>query len=89
MGKLINMPKKLEPFAFRGFGTPQAHWAAESMIARLAHALQLDPADVRRRNIYREGDRESTGSVLPAGVSALPVLERCIAEAAQRFGLRS
>jgi CO/xanthine dehydrogenase Mo-binding subunit len=71
--------------AFRGFGTPQAHWAAESMIARLAHALQLDPAEVRRRNIYREGDRESTGSVLPAGVSALPVLERCIAEAAHRF----
>jgi CO/xanthine dehydrogenase Mo-binding subunit len=71
--------------AFRGFGTPQAHWAAESMIARVAHALELDPADVRRRNIYREGDRESTGSVLPAGVSALPVLERCVAEAAHRF----
>ncbi len=71
--------------AFRGFGTPQAHWAAESMIARLAHALGLDPADVRRRNIYREGDRESTGSVLPKGVSALPVLDRCVAEAAHRF----
>jgi CO/xanthine dehydrogenase Mo-binding subunit len=71
--------------AFRGFGTTQAHWAAESMIARIADELQLDPGDVRRRNIYREGDRESTGSVLPAGVSALPVLERCIAEAAHRF----
>lgn len=67
--------------AFRGFGTPQAHWAAESMIARVAHALELDPTDVRRRNLYREGDTEATGNVLPAGVSALPVLERCLEEA--------
>jgi CO/xanthine dehydrogenase Mo-binding subunit len=67
--------------AFRGFGTPQAHWAAESMIARVAHALELDPADVRRRNLYREGDTEATGNVLPAGVSAVPVLERCLEEA--------
>ncbi|HEY4439541.1 MAG TPA: xanthine dehydrogenase family protein molybdopterin-binding subunit, partial [Candidatus Elarobacter sp.] len=71
--------------AFRGFGTPQAHWAAESMIARLAHALGLDPADVRRRNLYREGDREATGNVLPRGVSVIPVLERCLAEKERRF----
>ncbi|MBV9439988.1 MAG: molybdopterin-dependent oxidoreductase, partial [Candidatus Eremiobacteraeota bacterium] len=66
--------------AFRGFGTPQAHWAAESMIARIAHALELDPAEIRRRNLYREGDREATNSVLPRGVSVIPVLERCIEE---------
>ncbi|GAC1405468.1 MAG: hypothetical protein NVSMB64_10380 [Candidatus Velthaea sp.] len=71
--------------AFRGFGAPQAHFAAESMIARVAHALALDPSDVRRRNLYREGDREATGHVLPAGVSAHAVLERCIMESAARF----
>lgn len=71
--------------AFRGFGGPQAHFAAESMIARVAHALALDPLDVRRKNLYREGSRNSSGTVMPAGVSAVPVLERCIAEAAQRF----
>ncbi len=54
------------------------------MIARIAHALELDPADVRRRNLYREGDTEATGSVLPAGVSALPVLERCLEAARAR-----
>jgi CO/xanthine dehydrogenase Mo-binding subunit len=75
--------------AFRGFGTPQAHWAAESMIARIAHALEIDPADVRRKNLYREGDTEATGSVLPAGVGALPVLDRCAAEAASRFTPRA
>jgi CO/xanthine dehydrogenase Mo-binding subunit len=71
--------------AFRGFGTPQAHWAAESMVARLAHALGLDPGAVRLRNLYREGDREATGNVLPPGVSVVPVLERCVAEKERRF----
>jgi CO/xanthine dehydrogenase Mo-binding subunit len=75
--------------AFRGFGTPQAHWAAESMITRIAHALEIDPVDIRRKNLYREGDTEATRSVLPRGVSALPVLERCVAEAAARFGART
>jgi CO/xanthine dehydrogenase Mo-binding subunit len=71
--------------AFRGFGAPQAHFAAESMITRIAHALEIDPVDIRRKNIYREGDIESTRGVLPRGVSALPVLERCAAEALARF----
>jgi CO/xanthine dehydrogenase Mo-binding subunit len=70
--------------AFRGFGVPQAHFAAESMIARTAHALGLDPLDVRRRNLYREGSREATGCVIPAGVSTHAVLERCVEEAMRR-----
>jgi CO/xanthine dehydrogenase Mo-binding subunit len=74
--------------AFRGFGTPQAHWAAESMITRIAHALEIDPADIRRKNLYREGDTEATGNVLPRGVSALPVLERCADEMRARFARR-
>ncbi len=71
--------------AFRGFGTPQAHWAAESMVARLAEALGIDPVELRRKNLYREGDREATGNVLPAGVSTVAVLERAHAEAEQRL----
>ena len=72
--------------AFRGFGAPQAQFAAEIMVTRLAHALGLDPAELRRRNIYREGSIEPTNEPLPAGVSALPVLERCIAEAREHLG---
>ena len=56
--------------AFRGFGAPQAHFASEIMITRLAHELGLDPVDIRRRNIYREGGIEPTGHPLPAGVIA-------------------
>ena len=71
--------------AFRGFGSPQAHFAAESMIARVAEALALDPLEVRRKNLYREGSVNASGSVMPRGVSAVPVLDRCIAEAAHRI----
>ena len=66
--------------AFRGFGAPQAQFAAEGMVDRLAAALGMDPLELRRRNLYREGDLEPTGQPLPAGVSALPVFERCVAE---------
>jgi CO/xanthine dehydrogenase Mo-binding subunit len=72
--------------AFRGFGAPQAQFAAEIMMTRLAHALGMDPAELRRRNIYREGSLEPTQNPLPEGVSALPVLERCVEEAVTRLG---
>jgi CO/xanthine dehydrogenase Mo-binding subunit len=71
--------------AFRGFGAPQAQFAAEIMVTRLAHALGMDPVELRRRNIYREGSVEPTQQPLPAGVGALPVLERCAAEARSRL----
>lgn len=67
--------------AFRGFGSPQAHFAAESMVTRLAHALGLDPNDVRRKNLYREGSIESTGRPLPPGVTIREVFDRCLREA--------
>lgn len=72
--------------AFRGFGAPQAQFAAESMVDRLAETLHLDPVEVRRRNIYREGSLEPTQQPLPFGVSAGAVLERCVREATDRLG---
>ena len=71
--------------AFRGFGAPQAQFASEIMVTRLAHALGIDPVEMRRINIYREGSLEPTQNPLPEGVSALPVLERCIEEARTRL----
>ncbi len=75
--------------AFRAFGGPQSQFAAEAMITRLAEALAMDPVELRRRNIYREGDIEPTRSTLPAGVSALPVLEECVRVATERYGTLS
>lgn len=66
--------------AFRGFGAPQAQFASEVMVSRLAEALSMDPIEIRRRNLYREGSLEPTGTPLPRGVSAVAVFERCVEE---------
>lgn len=41
--------------AFRGFGGPKGVAMIESVLEDIAHALKLDPLDVRKRNVYREG----------------------------------
>ncbi|MBM4390010.1 MAG: xanthine dehydrogenase family protein [Deltaproteobacteria bacterium] len=66
--------------AFRGFGAPQAQWAAERHMDRVARTLGLDPLELRRRNLYKEGDITATGQVLhdPGGFA---VLDRALAAA--------
>lgn len=46
--------------AFRGFGGPQGVVVVESILNRVAERLQLDPAEVRRRNFYGEPPRDKT-----------------------------
>src|SRR5258708_9017333 len=41
--------------AFRGFGGPQGMMVAERAIDEIAWSLGLDPLDVRKKNLYREG----------------------------------
>jgi CO/xanthine dehydrogenase Mo-binding subunit len=50
--------------AFRGFGVPQVAWAHESQMDVAADALEMDPLELRRKNVYRPGDLFSTGEVL-------------------------
>lgn len=71
--------------AFRGFGSPQAHFAAESMVTRLAHRLGVDPVEMRLKNLYAEGSLEPTQRAVPPGVGARRVLQRCAEEAGARF----
>ena len=70
--------------AFRGFGGPQAAFAAEMQIEKLAAALELDPVEVRALNILKEGDMLSVGSPLPDGVTLDHVIESCAKEAGWR-----
>ncbi len=72
--------------AFRGFGSPQAQFAAECMVTRLAQAVGMDPVCFRLRNMYRDGSIEPTQCPLPPGVTAVPVLQRCAEEAARVIG---
>ncbi len=74
--------------AFRGFGAPQAQFASELMVTRLADALGMDPVEIRRKNLYREGSVEPTGNVLPEGVSIREVLDACVAEMERRQNVK-
>jgi len=61
--------------AFRGFGAPQAVFAAEAHMTRLAHTLGLDPVELRMRNLVAEGAQTATVGHLPPRVSARQTLE--------------
>ncbi len=64
--------------AFRGFGGPQGLFAAEQQMNKLAEALKIDPIEIRRRNLIKEGSILSVGTPLPKGVSMGPVVEKCV-----------
>jgi CO/xanthine dehydrogenase Mo-binding subunit len=47
--------------ALRGFGVPQAVWAYESQMDMIAERLGIDPIEMRRKNLLRDGDSFATG----------------------------
>ena len=46
--------------AFRGFGGPQGVIVIETILGDIARQLGLDPLDVRMRNLYGIGERNTT-----------------------------
>lgn len=70
--------------AFRGFGAPQAQWASERHMDRIARTLHMDPLAVRRRNLFREGDVTATGQIL-RDPGAFEVLDQALAAADAPF----
>ncbi len=63
--------------AFRGFGGPQGALAAEGQMNRLALALNIDPVELRMRNVIHDGSIASVGTPFPKGVSMPQVVEAC------------
>jgi CO/xanthine dehydrogenase Mo-binding subunit len=67
--------------AFRGFGGPQGAFAAETQINRLAEALEMDPVDLRLRNMITDESVLSVGTPPPTGVTIKPVTRACATRA--------
>jgi len=63
--------------AFRGFGAPQACFAIEMQLNKMAEAIGMDPVELRLRNTLKEGQPSSVKSPLPKGISIDKVIERC------------
>lgn len=67
--------------AFRGFGGPQAAFAAEVQMDKLAEALGIDPVAIRLRNALTDRSISSVGTPFPPGVTMEQVIATCAAEA--------
>ncbi len=61
--------------AFRGFGGPQGHFAAEMQMNKLADALGLDPVDIRMKNALTADKLLAVGTRAPGGVCVRQVIE--------------
>lgn len=70
--------------AFRGLGSPQAHFAIESQVEELATVLGMDPIELRLKNILRDGDRTIFDQVMmeERGLG----IEECILKARDAIG---
>jgi CO/xanthine dehydrogenase Mo-binding subunit len=69
--------------AFRGYGAMQAVWASERCMDALAAELELDPLELRLRNVLRKGDAYCTGEVMDD-----VRFEECLQAAAGAVGWR-
>ncbi len=67
--------------AMRGFGAPQVCFAYELQMDEIAHALGIDPLEIRLRNVFAEGSLSPTGQVLHS-----VVVKESLLQAAARFG---
>lgn len=67
--------------AMRGFGAPQVCFAYESHMDDIAHALGIDPIDIRLLNAFEEGSISPTGQKLHSVVAKESILR-----AAKLFG---
>ncbi len=69
--------------AYRGYGATQGLFAVESAVNELAHTLDIDPFEIREKNIIHEGD------VMPAyydQVNTSCALDRCLARVKKMIG---
>ncbi|MGI9148004.1 MAG: xanthine dehydrogenase family protein molybdopterin-binding subunit, partial [Chloroflexota bacterium] len=64
--------------SMRAPGDPQSMFAGESHVDMIAHALSIDPFDLRRRNALRDGEPSVTGERVhrARAVEVLDALER-------------
>ena len=53
--------------AYRGFGHLEILWGIERAIDQMARKLEMDPAEFRRANLLKEGDRTITGEPFTSG----------------------
>ncbi len=76
--------------AYRGYGATQAAFALESAIDEIAHNLNMDPIELRRKNHTRVGDSSPIFKALGEGKEGVPqTIESCGIEECINKGLET
>jgi CO/xanthine dehydrogenase Mo-binding subunit len=65
--------------AFRGFGAPQSVFALERHLDRVAEAVGLSPAELRRRNFIHQGETLAVHQVVREKVEMAQLMDRAFA----------
>lgn len=60
--------------AMRGFGSPQAQFALESILDMMANKLGINPLELRRKNILKPGSKMFTHVIMNDSALALPII---------------
>ena len=71
--------------AMRGFGSPQSHFALESLMDMLAAKLKMDPVALRRKNILRPGDAFFTKVIVNETANSLPACLKITEETLKKW----
>lgn len=66
--------------AFRGFGNPQANFAHESIIDEMADKLNIDPIELRLKNVLKKGAETATKHKLDIPVALTEILHKLKAQ---------
>lgn len=59
--------------AYRGYGAPQAFFALENLVDEIAVELDVDPIELRIKNIYQVGDDVPIAKLLGEGGEGFPM----------------
>lgn len=68
--------------AYRGYGAPQGIFAVETTVNQLAAKLNMDPSEIREKNMLREGQIMPAYHFEQANACAL---DKCMAKAKEMF----
>ncbi|MFK9092772.1 xanthine dehydrogenase family protein molybdopterin-binding subunit [Bacillus salipaludis] len=61
--------------AFRGFGVNQVCMGIETHLDMIAEILCMDPIEIRKKNVYHQGETSSVGHIVNTSVGTFKTLE--------------
>ena len=64
--------------AYRGFGNPQAFFALERHMEKIAKTLGMTPEEFRRKNFFEEGDLTATGQTVADRVDMQKLMDQAL-----------